>query len=53
MFKIHNEFSQVFFLDLFHNYSENNFYSLKSQPNFQIPRINTTLKQSPYDILDQ
>ena len=38
MFKIHQGFSQISFLD------ENNFYSLRSQPDFQIPRINTTLK---------
>ena len=38
MFKIHQGFSQVSFLD------ENNFYSLRSQPDYQIPRINTTLK---------
>ena len=44
MFKDHHEFSQVSFLDLFHNYNENNFYSLWSQPDFPIPRINTTLK---------
>ena len=37
-FKIHQGFSQIFFLD------ENNFYSLQSQPDFQIPRINTALK---------
>ena len=43
MFKIHHGFSQVYFLDLFHNYTYN-FYSLLSQPDFQIPRINTTLK---------
>ena len=42
--KISNGFSQVSFLDLFHNYNENNFYSLRSQPDFQIPRINTALK---------
>ena len=29
MFKIHNGFLQVSFLDLFHDY-ENNFYSLQS-----------------------
>ena len=44
MFKIHNEFSQVSFLDFFHNYNENNFYRLRSQPDFLIPRINSTLK---------
>ena len=44
IFKIRNGFSQVSFLDIFHNYNENNFYSLRSQPGFQIPRINTTLK---------
>ena len=44
MFKIHHEFSQVSFLDLFHNYNENNLYSLRSQHGFQIPRINVTLK---------
>ena len=38
MFKSHQGFSQVSFLD------ENNFYSLRSQPDYQIPRINTTLK---------
>ena len=44
MFKIHNGFSQVSFLDLFHNYNENYFYSLRSQPDFQIPSISTILK---------
>ena len=44
MFKIHHGFSQVSCLNLFHNYNENNFYSLRSQPDFQIPRTNTTLK---------
>ena len=43
MFKIHHRFSQVSFLNLLHNYYENNFYSLWSQPDFPIPRINTTL----------
>ena len=43
MFKIHHGFSQVSFLDLFHNYNYN-FYSLRSQFDIQIPRINTTLK---------
>ena len=38
IFKIHHGFSQISFLD------ENNFYSLQFQPDFQIPRINTTLK---------
>ena len=32
-FKIHHRFSRVSFLDLFHNYNENNFYSFRSQPN--------------------
>ena len=44
MFKTHNGFLQVFFLDLFHYYTENNFYSLRSQRGFQISRINITLK---------
>ena len=44
MLKIHQGFAQVFFLDLSHNYNENNFYSLRFQQDFQIPRINTTLK---------
>ena len=45
MFKIYNRFSQIAFLDLFNQYNnEDNFYSLRSQPDFQIPRINTTLK---------
>ena len=44
MFKIHHGFWQVFFLDLFHNYNENNFYNSWSQPDFQIPRIYTSLK---------
>ena len=48
MFKIHQGFSQVFFLELYHNYNENNFYSLLSQPNCQVPRINTTLKGTEY-----
>ena len=43
MSKIHYGFSQVSFLDLLHNY-DYNFYSLRFQPDFQIPRINTTLK---------
>ena len=38
MFKINQGFSQISILD------ENNFHSLRSQPEFQIPRINTTLK---------
>ena len=38
IFKIHQGFSQISFLD------ENNFYSLRSQPDFQIPRIKTSLK---------
>ena len=38
MFKIKQGFSQISFLD------ENNFCSLRSQPDFQIPRINTALK---------
>ena len=44
MFKIHHGFSKVSCLNLFLNYNENNFYSLRSQPDFQIPRTNTTLK---------
>ena len=32
MLKIHHGFSQVSFLDLFHNHNERNFYSLRSQP---------------------
>ena len=44
MFKTHRGLSQVSFLDLFSNYNENDFYSFRSQPNFQIPRINTTLQ---------
>ena len=43
MFKTHHGFSQVSFVDLYHNYYYN-FYSLRSQLDFQIPRINTTLK---------
>ena len=39
MFTIHHGFSQVSFPDLFHNY-DYNFYSLQSQSDFQIPRIN-------------
>ena len=46
MFKIHNGFSQVSFLNFFHNYNENNFYSLPSRPDFQISRINNTLKET-------
>ena len=30
---IHHGFSKVSFLDLFHNYNENNFYSFRFQPN--------------------
>ena len=44
VFKTHHGFSQVSFLDLFHNYNGNNFYSLRSKSEFQIPVINTTLK---------
>ena len=44
MFKIHQGSSQVSFLGLSDNYNENNFYSLRSQTDFQIPRINITLK---------
>ena len=44
MFKIHLGFSKVSCLNLFHNCDENNFYSLRSQPDFQIPRTNTTSK---------
>ena len=40
MFKIYQGFSQISFLD------ENNLYSLRSQPDYQIPRINTTLKRA-------
>ena len=29
---------------MFHNYNENNLDSLQSQPDLQIPRINTSLK---------
>ena len=43
MFKIHKGFSKVSFLDLFNNYNESNFYSLRSQPDFHISRISTTL----------
>ena len=32
MFEIYHGFSQVSFLDLLHNYNENIFYSLRSQP---------------------
>ena len=42
---IYHGFSKASFLDLFHNYIYN-FYSLRSQPNFQIARINITLKGS-------
>ena len=45
MFKTHHGFSHISFLDLFHNYNYN-FYSLRSQLDFQIPRINTTLKRT-------
>ena len=38
MFKIHQGFSQISFLD------ENNFYSLRPQPDYQVPGINTNLK---------
>ena len=44
MFKTHNGFSQISFLDIFHKYNKNNFYSLRSQIDFHIPRINTALK---------
>ena len=44
MYKIHNEFLQISFLDFFHNCNENNFYNLPAQSDFQIPRMNTTLK---------
>ena len=42
MFKIKQGFSQISFLD------ENNFCSLRSQLDFQIPRINTTLKGAQF-----
>lgn len=42
MLKTHNEFSQVSFLDFFHNHNKNNLYGLRSQPDF--PRISTTFK---------
>ena len=42
MFKTHRGFSQVSFLDFYRNYNYN-FYSLRSQLVFQIPRISTTL----------
>ena len=47
MFKIHNGFSQVSFLDLLHNYHKNNVHDLRSQPDFQIAnlQINITLKR--------
>ena len=44
MFKIHRGFSQASFLDFSHSYNENNFYSLRSEPDFYILRINPTLK---------
>ena len=44
LFKIHNGYSQVSFLDFLHNYNENSSYNLQFQPDFQIPRINTALK---------
>ena len=40
MFKIHDGFSKVSFLDLFYNYIENNFYSFRSQPD--TVRVRTT-----------
>ena len=45
MFTIHHGFSKVSFMDMFHNYNYN-LYSLQSQPDFQIPRINTDLKRT-------
>ena len=44
MFKIYNGFSQTSFPDLFHGYNGNNFYTLRSQPGFQIPRIKEATK---------
>ena len=44
IFETHNGFSQVSFWRFFHSYNENNFYNLRSQPNFQIRRINSTFK---------
>ena len=44
MFKIHNGFSKVSFPEFFHFYNKNNSYSLRSQSDFRITRINTTLK---------
>ena len=44
MFKIHHGFLQVSYLDLLHNYDENNFYSLWSQSDFPISRIDIILK---------
>ena len=36
IFETHNGFSQVSLWRFFHSYNENNFYNLRSQPNFQI-----------------
>ena len=47
MFKTHHGFSQVSFLDLFHGYNYD-FYSLRSQLDFQNPRIKTTLKGTEF-----
>ena len=44
MFTNHHGVLQVSFLDLSLNYNENNFHIWWSQPDFQISRINTTLK---------
>ena len=44
MFKTDHGFSQVSFLHLFYNYNKNNFYSIRSQTDFQTPRTITTLK---------
>ena len=44
MFKIDHGLSQVSFLDLLHNYNENNFYILRPKFDFEIPRIKSTLK---------
>ena len=54
MFQVHYGLLQVSFLHLFYNCKESNLYSLRSPPDFQIPRINTAFKGTePYDILDQ
>ena len=44
MYKVRNGLLQTSVQDLFDSYPQNNFYNLRSKPDFRIPRVNTTLK---------